>query len=236
MDGEVRGEVKIGNTVVPYKLSESKRAKQLSLRVEGGAILAVGPVESALNKEALESAILKKKRWVIESLEKQKREQYTVTSTLRRHRTGAKVMHLGHERLLKVERTDAEYVILETHVLRVGILHDVAPDEFERAVAKSVEQWQRAETLRVCSEIASQMAKSLEFPEPKVSVFQSAKMWGLCEPNGTLKFDWRIVQLEMRKIEELVAHEVAHLKHRNHGAEFGRLVESTLRDLSILKG
>jgi predicted metal-dependent hydrolase len=216
MDREVRGEVKIGNTVVSYKLSESKSAKQLSLRVEGGAIVAVGPLESGLNKAALEAVILQKKRWVIESLEKQKRKKYTVTSTLQRHRTGAKVMHLGHERLLKVERAEAEYVVLETHVLRVGILHSVAPNDFEKAVAKSVEQWQRAETLRVCSEIASRMAKSLELPEPKVSVFQSAKMWRLCEPNGTLKFDWRIVQLEIRKIEELVAHEVAHLKHRNH--------------------
>ena len=226
MDGEVRGEVKIGNTVVPYKLRESKRVKQLSLRVEGGAIIAVGPVESGLNKEALEAAILQKKRWVIESLEKQKREKYTLTSTLQRHRTGAKVMHLGHERLLKVERTDAEYVILETHVLRVGILHDVAPDEFEKAVAKSVEHWQKGETLRVCSEITSQMVKFLELPEPKVSVFQSSKMWGLCEPDGTLKFDWRIVQLEMRKIEELVAHEVAHLKHRNHGVAFVSVLKS----------
>jgi predicted metal-dependent hydrolase len=236
MDGEVRGEVRIGNTVVPYKLSESKRAQQLSLRVEGGAILAVGPVESGLNKEALEAAILKKKRWVIESLEKQKQDKYTLTSTLQRHRTGAKVVHLGHERLLKVERSDAEYVILETHVLRVGLLHDVAPNDFEKAVSKSVELWQREETLRVCSELAAQMAKCLELPVPKVSVFQSAKMWGLCELDGTLKFDWRIVQLEMRKIEEIIAHEVAHLKHRNHGEEFGRLAESMLRELSSLKG
>jgi predicted metal-dependent hydrolase len=234
MDGEVRGEVKIGNTVVPYKLSESKRAKKLSLRLEGGAIIAVGPLESGLNKELLEAAILKKKRWVIESLEKQKREKYTVTSTLQRHRTGAKVMHLGHERLLKVERTDAGYVVLETHVLRVGILHDVAPNDFEKAVAKSVELWQRAETLRVCSEIAAQMARALELPEPKVSVFQSSKMWGLCEPDGTLKFDWRIVQLEMRKIKELVAHEMAHLKHRNHGAEFERLVQRLIIKLDFV--
>jgi predicted metal-dependent hydrolase len=156
-----------------------------------------------------------------------------VTSTLQRHRTGAKVMHLGHERLLKVELADDEYVILETHVFRVGILHNVQPNDFEKAVAKSVELWQRAETLRVCSELATQMAKSLELPEPKVTVFQSAKMWGLCEPNGTLKFDWRIVQLELRKIEELVAHEVAHLKHRNHGAKFGRLVKSMRREFDV---
>jgi type I restriction enzyme M protein len=74
-------------------------------------------------------------------------------------------------------------------------------------------------------ELATRFAERLGLPAPQVRAMQSNRYWGLCESDGSLKFDWHIVELESRQIEKIVAHEVAHLVERNHGAAFHRLQE-----------
>lgn len=49
-----------------------------------------------------------------------------------------------------------------------------------------------------------------------------------CDHAGNLRLDWRIVQAPRRLIEYVVAHEVVHVLHANHGralwAALGRMM------------
>ncbi len=49
--------------------------------------------------------------------------------------------------------------------------------------------------------------------------------WGSCSSAGNLSFCWRIVMAPPTVVDYLVAHEVAHLRHMNHGKEFWALCE-----------
>lgn len=40
---------------------------------------------------------------------------------------------------------------------------------------------------------------------------------GSCAPDGTIRFNWRVVMAEPALIEYVVLHELLHLKVRNHG-------------------
>jgi predicted metal-dependent hydrolase len=53
-----------------------------------------------------------------------------------------------------------------------------------------------------------------------VLVRDQAKRWGSCDRAGTLRLNWRIVQAPLRLIEYVVAHEVIHVLHADHGREF----------------
>ena len=48
--------------------------------------------------------------------------------------------------------------------------------------------------------------------------------WGSCSANGRLMFSWRLVMAPPVVLDYVAAHEVAHLTHMNHGAEFWELV------------
>ncbi len=48
--------------------------------------------------------------------------------------------------------------------------------------------------------------------------------WGSCAPDGTLAFSWRLVMAPPFVQNYVAAHEVAHLRHLNHGPDFWALV------------
>ena len=53
--------------------------------------------------------------------------------------------------------------------------------------------------------------------EPKsVIVRHQAKRWGCCDAHGNLDVNWRITQAPMRLVDWVVAHELAHLRAKDH--------------------
>ena len=59
----------------------------------------------------------------------------------------------------------------------------------------------------------------------KLRVWELHNRWASCSLAGNLNFHWRVMALPLDVLEYLVAHELAHLKHRNHTKEFWGEVE-----------
>jgi predicted metal-dependent hydrolase len=66
----------------------------------------------------------------------------------------------------------------------------------------------------------------------RVTVRDTSSRWGSCSADGHLSFSWRLVLAPAPVLDYVVAHEVAHLVHMNHGAGFWRLVESLAPDFA----
>jgi len=58
-----------------------------------------------------------------------------------------------------------------------------------------------------------------------VRIKDTRTRWGSCAPDGTLAFCWRLVCAPEFVQDYVVAHEVAHLRHMNHGRHFWALTE-----------
>ena len=58
----------------------------------------------------------------------------------------------------------------------------------------------------------------------RVIVKDTRTRWGSCTATGTLMFSWRLVMAPPLVQDYVVAHEVAHLRHMNHGPQFWALV------------
>ena len=56
-----------------------------------------------------------------------------------------------------------------------------------------------------------------------VSVGDPSSRWGSCSSQGSLRISWRLIFAAPNVRRYVVAHEVAHLRHFNHGAEFKAL-------------
>lgn len=72
-----------------------------------------------------------------------------------------------------------------------------------------------------------------------VLVRDQRQRWGSCSPDGTLRFNWRIVMAAPALIDYVVVHELAHLRQRTHSAAFwievARLIPDYLLRRSRLK-
>ena len=69
------------------------------------------------------------------------------------------------------------------------------------------------------------------WPEkPEVLIRDQRQRWGSYAPDGTLRFNWRVVMLEPDLVEYVVVHELSHLKISSHSAEYWAQVSSLLPD------
>ncbi|MDE2227683.1 MAG: M48 family metallopeptidase [Alphaproteobacteria bacterium] len=73
---------------------------------------------------------------------------------------------------------------------------------------------------------AGTMAASIGRTIRRITVRDTRSRWGSCSHDGALCFSWRLILAPAAVVDYVVAHEVAHLKHMNHGARFWRAVEA----------
>lgn len=92
--------------------------------------------------------------------------------------------------------------------------------------------WMKAEARRIISQRAHEKALHIERRISRISIRDTRSRWGSCGANGALNFSWRLVLAPEHVLDYVVAHEVAHLVHRNHGPGFWALAE-TLTDETL---
>jgi predicted metal-dependent hydrolase len=89
-----------------------------------------------------------------------------------------------------------------------------APDMFERRVRDVV----RAEFLRSVKDIIRTTPH--EFWPRRIALRDTTSRWGSCSTSGTMSFSWRLAFAPVDVMRYVVMHELAHVQHMNHSAEF----------------
>jgi predicted metal-dependent hydrolase len=92
-------------------------------------------------------------------------------------------------------------------------------------VARRVRDFLRAEALRLFAPLAEAKASTIGRRVVALRVADTRSRWGSCARGGKLSFSWRLVLAPATVVDYVVAHEVAHLAHHDHGPAFWLLVD-----------
>lgn len=90
-------------------------------------------------------------------------------------------------------------------------------------------RWLRREALRLLSADTAEFAARADVGVSGVSVGDPRGRWGSCSSSGAIRYSWRLVLSPAWVRRAIVAHEVAHRVHMNHGPQF-RALEAELSD------
>jgi len=82
---------------------------------------------------------------------------------------------------------------------------------------------------------AQALAERIGRPVGRVTLRDTASRWGSCSSRGDLSFSWRLILAPEPVLHYVVAHEVAHLRHMNHGPRFWALVDQLVDDVDTPK-
>jgi predicted metal-dependent hydrolase len=104
-----------------------------------------------------------------------------------------------------------------------GVLHVTGEPEF---TGRRVRDFLRAEARRRFAALALAKAHEAGVTPRRVTVKDTSSRWGSCSPEGVLMFCWRLIMAPPFVQDYVVGHEVAHLRHLNHGAQFWALCET----------
>lgn len=94
-----------------------------------------------------------------------------------------------------------------------------------RHLARRVTDFLREQARHEFGIRARAMAQSIGRRVLRISVRDTRSRWGSCAHDGALCFSWRLILAPAAVVDYVVAHEVTHLKHMNHGVRFWRAVE-----------
>jgi predicted metal-dependent hydrolase len=92
-------------------------------------------------------------------------------------------------------------------------------------LSRRVRDFLRQEARRRLGALAIAKAGLIGVVPRRVTVKDTTSRWGSCAPDTSLALSWRLVMAPAFVQDYVVAHEVAHLRHMNHGPKFWSLVD-----------
>lgn len=188
----------------------NRRARRISLRIDprDGIVVVTLPMRAA--KHAGMSLLLDHADWVAQRLAALP-GQIALAD-------GAEIPLHGVPHTIRHVPLARRGVWVEDSEIRVA--GDVA------FLPRRVADFLRAEARRVLAALAVAKAAEAELHPKRVLVKDTRSRWGSCAPDRTLAFSWRLILTPGFVQDYVVAHEVAHLRHMNHGPRFWVLTES----------
>lgn len=89
--------------------------------------------------------------------------------------------------------------------------------------SRRIETFLKRHALDVMSRDAADYAAQAGVNIRSISVGDAGSRWGSCSSHGRIRLSWRLIFAPPKARRYVVAHEVAHLAHLNHGPEFKAL-------------
>jgi len=216
---EALGLVKRPKTIEPAELAiEGKsvsvtfrrhaKARRLVLRLSrdrSGVIVTLPPRVG--RKEGLDFA-KRSSQWIAERL--------TAEPAKRPVEAGATILLRGEPFRIVATGSRRGAVTLQSDTIQIS--GDAA--HIERRLV----DWLKVEARRDLVKASEVYATAMGAKFHRIVVRDQKSRWGSCSSDGTLSYSWRLVLAPPFVLDYVAAHEVAHLKHMNHGRQFWRLV------------
>ena len=195
---------------MPVRIKRSTRARRLILRMDQtseGGVLTIP--SGATTKEAVLLA-QQSAAWLYDKIQ---------------DRPARQMFYDGHVLSL----LDTPVTICHAPAERSGVQlngSDLIVSGRAEHVQRRVFDWLKGHTKAVITPRAELMAYQLGRRVGKISVRNTRSRWGSCSQTGNLSFCWRLILTPNWVLNYVIAHEVSHLAHMNHGPAFWQTVEA----------
>lgn len=209
--------LQVGRKEIHYELRRSATASERRITITPGHVEVLALTTD--QDDEIAGFLERKRQWVFNTL----REMERITAqrhTLPRFITGSKIPYRGRNMSLTVRRTDAERAAI---AYRNGFIVDLphwAGEDADRLVASELQHWLKQRCRRDVAGIAADYGKRFGLIPRSIRVTDFAHGWGSCGPEGNVLINWHLIFGPAKVLQYVVAHELAHLRHRSHGREF----------------
>ena len=196
---------------LPVRWNRCGRARRISLRIDprAGAVVVTLPTRAA--REAGLALLRTHADWVAGRL--------AALPLAVSFDEGAIMLLAGRPHRISHAPEARRGVWVEGDEIRVSGERDFLP----RRVADFLRAEARARLGRLVAEIAGGPEAGLS--PARLTIKDTATRWGSCSSEKVVMFSWRLVMAPPEIQHYVVAHELAHLRHLDHGAQFWRLVD-----------
>ena len=224
------GRVRFGSTVIKYSVVRSRRRKktiEITLDPREGVLVAA-PADTPPKK--IEDVVRRRAAWIVRSSTERvlhcRRKDFVSGETL---------PYLGRQVRLFVECSDVRRVQVrfDHWSFRITVPSTLTGEARRSAIEAAMAAWYNNRARDRIGDRVGRWAGILGQSGPKVLTRNQRQRWGSCSPDGTLRFNWRIVMAEPALIDYVVVHEMLHLRIRDHSALFWTEIARVMPDYRL---
>lgn len=196
---------------VPIEIRPMRSARRLRLRFDEarGTLKLTCPLR--ISRRAALSWALDQRDWIDEQIARAKPSEP--------FEPGAVLLLEGEEVRIVWDPSAPRAPALRGHELHVG-----GP---QSGLGRRIELFLKRRALDTMSREVAEFTAAAGVNASSVSVGDAGSRWGSCSSQGKVRFSWRLILAPSEVRRYVVAHEVAHLVHLDHGAQF-RALEARL--------
>ena len=220
----------VGTTDIAYEVRYSAQAARKRIIVTPEGVEVVAPQGTPWDgPEGVAAYVDRKRRWVFDAVrEIEEKHQHLLTQ---RYASGAKLQYRGRWLMLNVTPAPLDEVAITCR----SKFEVVVPEALEgvarlEAIRAAFDAWLHDRALRDLLRLGHRHQRVLGVEARGFRLSDAKSRWGSCGRDGVIRVHWRLVQAPAAAFEYVVAHEVAHLVHRNHTPDFWATLSKTLPD------
>jgi predicted metal-dependent hydrolase len=205
-----------------YRLVRSRRRKKtITLRIDrAGRVIIRAPLYT-LRKE-IDRFFEQNRGWIAKKLSEQRAIQKMCKPKC--FVPGEEFLFLGKFYPLRFGETNGKLSRLSfcSRGFTLHTNHSKARDLFVR--------WYKTQAWEKITEKVLDFSKRLDLIPQGIRLMTARTQWGSCSPDNRLSFNWKLVMAKDAFIDYVVAHELLHIKEKNHSPRFWNALESFMPD------
>ena len=105
----------------------------------------------------------------------------------------------------------------------------------ESGVLKKIVKYLKDNAKQIVDDRCNYFCQRLSLTHASATTNNNKTRWGVCDLNGNIVLNWRVIMLPPKLIDYIVVHEFCHLLEFNHTREFWNLVEAVLPNWRVLR-
>jgi len=217
--------IDFGRTRIAYHLERSSRRTHLGITVQNDQVSVVAP--SDLSALTIQKHLKDKAPWILAKIDLSRKVPPHYPKKLI---SGETLEYLGRQYQLRVSKCPNRPQSIKLIGGRFRLELGTQDDSGQRLLRN----WYQDHLSDKLPDLVRHYARILNLAAPPIQIRDLGHHWGSCGKNGTLYFHWQLARLSIAKISFVCAHEVVHLKERDHNAKFQHLLARLIPEYATL--
>ena len=221
------GSIRCGNTTIEYQVRRSqRRRKTVQISMDGSGIQVAAPMVTPA--EELQALVRRRAPWILS-----RASEESVVAAPKGFVSGESLPYLGRNVTMVFTPADVHKpeVRFDHWRFSINVPRDITDAERYESVRRAIVAWyRRRASIRLRDGVKKWLPRVGGGDMPDVLIRDQRQRWGSCGPDGTLRFNWRVMLLPPELIDYVVVHELAHRTLRNHSADYWALITRVMPD------
>lgn len=219
----------VQNQIIPYTLIRTNRATRLTLKISSHKGLEV-VVPYKFNLSRIPRFIHEKSDWLVKNIKQNQ-------SAPKKIKDGDCIKVLGYDhkiklfsvttketvKLVKSYRTENTKAVFDGYEIQIFT-------KSNENLTSLLEDFFKKRAKKYFTERADYWAEKMQLNYNSLTLRSQKTRWGSCSKNGNINFNWRLILTTKPILDSVIIHELAHIKHLNHGKQFYSLLETFCPD------